>query len=84
MKNEKFINVLRIDFNADGFNHLVSKNRFNKSLGICGAHFFYSLIYRTYIDGKRLADKNILQKKDSWKMMIPGSHIKYFKELYLK
>lgn len=52
--------------------------------GFVGLMFFYSLIYRTYIDGKRLADKNILQKKDSWKMMIPGSHIKYFKELYLK
>lgn len=52
--------------------------------GFVGLIFFYSLIYRTYIDGKRLADKNILQKKDSWKMMIPGSHIKYFKELYLK
>lgn len=52
--------------------------------GFVGLIFFYSLIYRTYIDGKRLADKNIIQKKDSWKMMIPGSHIKYFKELYLK
>ncbi|MDO9274668.1 MAG: hypothetical protein Q7T92_03855, partial [Lutibacter sp.] len=49
--------------------------------GFVGLIFFYSLIYRTYIDGKRLADKNIIQKKDSWKMMIPGSHIKYFKEL---
>ncbi|MHB1146219.1 MAG: hypothetical protein ACYC01_01340 [Lutibacter sp.] len=54
------------------------------SLGFIGLMFFYSLIYRTYIDGKRLNDKNIIQKKDIWKMMIPGSHMKYFKELYLK
>ncbi|HSQ47449.1 MAG TPA: hypothetical protein VLM44_11095 [Lutibacter sp.] len=49
-----------------------------------GLMFFYSLIYRTYVDGKRLADKNIIMKKDIWKMIIPGKHIEYFKELYLK
>lgn len=52
--------------------------------GFVGLMFFYSLIYRTYIDGKRLADKNIIPKKDIWKMIIPGSRIGYFKELYLK
>jgi len=45
---------------------------------------FYALIYRTYIDGKRLADKKIIPKKDIWKMIIPGYHLKYFTELYLK
>jgi hypothetical protein len=49
-----------------------------------GLIFFYSLIYRTYIDGKKLADKNIIPKKDIWKMIIPGKRIEYFKELYLK
>ena len=49
-----------------------------------GLIFFYSLIYRTYIDGKKLADKNIISKKDIWKMIIPGKRIAYFKELYLK
>ncbi|MDO9038099.1 MAG: hypothetical protein Q7U59_07110, partial [Lutibacter sp.] len=39
------------------------------SWGFVGLMFFYSFIYRTYIDGKRLADKNILAKKDIWKMM---------------
>ncbi len=46
--------------------------------------FFYILIFRTYVDGKRLADKNIIQKKDIWKMIIPGKRFKHFKELYLK
>ena len=46
--------------------------------------FFYVLIFRTYVDGKRLSDKNVIQKKDIWKMIIPGKHFEYFKELYLK
>jgi len=46
--------------------------------------FFYILIFRTYVDGKRLSDKNIIQKKDIWKMIIPGKRFEYFKELYLK
>jgi hypothetical protein len=45
---------------------------------------FYALVYRTYIDGKRLSDKNIIPKKDIWKMIIPGRRFQYFKELYLK
>jgi len=49
-----------------------------------GLILFYSIIYRTYTDGKRLADKNIIQKKDIWKMIIPGSRLEHFKELYLK
>ena len=46
--------------------------------------FFYILIYRTYVDGKRLAAKNVISKKDIWKMIIPGKHFEYFKELYLQ
>ena len=49
-----------------------------------GLIFFYAFIYRTYTDGKRLADKNIIRKKDIWKMIIPGKRLAYFKELYLK
>ena len=45
---------------------------------------FYALIYRTYVDGKRLSDKNIIPKKDIWKMIIPGRRIAYFRELYMK
>ena len=46
--------------------------------------FFYVLIFRTYVDEKRLSDKNIIQKKDIWKMIIPRKRFEYFKELYLK
>jgi len=49
-----------------------------------GLFFFYLLVYRTYVDGKRLSDKNVIAKKDMWKMILPGSHVKHFKELYLK
>ena len=44
----------------------------------------YLLIYRTYTDGKRLADKNIISQKDIWKMIIPGNRLEHFRELYLK
>lgn len=44
----------------------------------------YALIYRTWIDGSRLAAKGIISKKDRWKMMLPGMHMKHFTELYLK
>ena len=43
---------------------------------------FYFLIYRTYLDGKRLADKNLIPESDIWKMLIPGQRFKYFRELY--
>ncbi len=46
-----------------------------------GLFLFYALIYRTYIDGKKLADKNVIPKKDIWKMIIPGSRLEHFKEL---
>lgn len=49
-----------------------------------GLFFFYLLVYRTIVDGIRLFNKNIIPKKDIWKMIIPGNHVKYFKELYLK
>ena len=61
----------------------------NKSDLINGTLFvilliFYALVYRTYTDGKRLANKNIIQKKDILKMIIPGNRFEHFKELYLK
>ena len=46
--------------------------------------FFYVLIFRTFVDGKRLADKGIISRKDIWRMIIPGKRFEYFKELYLK
>lgn len=46
--------------------------------------FAYLLLYRTWTDGSRLASKGIISKKDRWKMMLPGMHMKHFTELYLK
>jgi hypothetical protein len=46
--------------------------------------FLYALIYRTYLDGKRLEAKNIIQERDIWKINHMGNSFKYFKELYLK
>jgi hypothetical protein len=45
---------------------------------------FYACIYRTYTDGKRLAEKGIIVSKDIWKMIIPGQRFRYLKELYLQ
>jgi len=54
------------------------------SLGYLTLLFFsYLLVYRPYIDGKRLVAKNKIDKKDIWKMILPGNQIKYFRELYL-
>ena len=44
----------------------------------------YLLVYRTWTDGSRLAAKGIISKKDRWKMMLPGMHMKHFRELYLR
>ena len=46
--------------------------------------FFYAFIYRTYLDGKRLSDKGIIDKNNIWEMIIPGKRFEYFGELYLK
>jgi hypothetical protein len=43
----------------------------------------YVLIYRTYIDGKRLVEKGIIKESEIWKMVIPGQRYRHFRELYL-
>lgn len=48
-----------------------------------GLLIFYLLIYRPFTDGLRLVDKGLIMKKDIWKLLKPGNHIKYSKELYL-
>jgi len=45
---------------------------------------FYIFIYRTYTDGKRLIEKEVITKNQIWKLLIPGTRIEYFKELYIK
>ncbi|MEQ8238009.1 MAG: hypothetical protein RIA69_02295 [Cyclobacteriaceae bacterium] len=44
---------------------------------------FYFLVYRTYTDGKRLVDKGVIEKREIWKLLIPGYRVKHFKDLYL-
>jgi len=44
----------------------------------------YVFVFRTIVDGKKLADNSVILQKDIWKMIIPGNRAKYFKELYLK
>lgn len=57
-------------------------------LGFLGAKnlvlffLFYIFVYRTCIDGLRLAAKNLIDKKDIWKLVIPGSRREYLRELY--
>ena len=62
----------------------LDKNDIINGTLLVGSILFYALVYRTYTDGKRLADKNIIDQKDIWKMIIPGKRFEYFKELYLK
>ena len=45
---------------------------------------FYLFIYRTYTDGKRLADKGLIEKKDMWRLIIPFYRHRFFKDLYLR
>ncbi len=42
----------------------------------------YALLYRTYTDGMRLVHKEVIPKSEIWKMLIPGTRFRYFKELY--
>ena len=44
--------------------------------------FFYVFIYRTWIDYIRLKNKNRINKKEVWKLLLPGARIKYFRDLY--
>jgi len=46
--------------------------------------FTYSLVYRTYIDGLRLASKGIINRSEIWQMLYKGRRLEYFKELYFK
>ena len=43
----------------------------------------YAAIYRTITDGLRLVNKGKMNKKDIWKLLLPFSRLKYFKDLYL-
>jgi len=43
----------------------------------------YALIYRPLIDGYKLIFKGLITRKEIWKMYLPSTYRKYFKELYM-
>ena len=45
---------------------------------------FY-IIFRGFIDGQRLIEKNVIEKKDSWKsVLIPFWSSRFFRQLYFE
>ena len=44
----------------------------------------YLLPYRTFVDGSRLVNKQVITWGQIWKLLIPGERIHYFKELYFR
>jgi hypothetical protein len=66
-----------------GFLICLNKASLIGGTAFAGLMIFYLLVYRTYTDGKRLFDKEVIEKKDIWKMIIPGKRIAFFRELYL-
>lgn len=46
--------------------------------------FFYTLIYRTLTDGIKLYKNGKIQKKDIWKLILPGNRLEHFRALYLE
>ncbi|MGB7786868.1 MAG: hypothetical protein WBL27_12265 [Salinimicrobium sp.] len=44
--------------------------------------FSYIFVYRTILDGMRLNALGVLEKKEIWKMAVPGMRGKYLKQLY--
>ncbi len=63
---------------------ILLKPGINKNPIFASLILFYAFVYRTITDGIRLYQKNIIPKKDIWKLVIPGTRILHFKELYLK
>lgn len=44
----------------------------------------YIIIYRGFVDGKRLIDKGIINKNELWKAFIPFWTTMYSKQLYFE
>ena len=42
----------------------------------------YVFVYRSLLDGLRLNAMGLLEKKEIWKMAVPGMRGKYLKQLY--
>jgi len=62
----------------------LNKNDSIGTLSFVTMFLFYSFVFRTYVDGKRLYEKNIIQKKEIWKLAIPGKRFDYIRELYFE
>ena len=48
------------------------------------AMIFYALVYRTLIDGLRLAGKHLIKPTEIYKLLIPFSRSKFFRQLYFE
>tara|TARA_R110002020_G_scaffold387546_1_gene598301 strand:+ start:106534 stop:106785 length:252 start_codon:yes stop_codon:yes gene_type:complete len=44
----------------------------------------YALVYRPLLDAQRLVAKKIITQKESWRMLVPGFRLEYFREIYIK
>ena len=44
----------------------------------------YAIPYRTFTDGLRLVDKELMSWNEIWKLWIPWKHRAFFKELYFR
>ena len=60
---------------------LMKSNQIDTSLFVL-LLFIYAFVYRVFTDYFRLKSKNVIERKDFWKLLIPGARIKYFTDLY--
>ena len=79
----KLLNYYLLIFAPVGLIVLLSKYEIIASNVFVLLLLIYILVYRTYLDGYKLAKKNIIPKKEIWKLIIPGKRLQYVKDLYL-
>jgi hypothetical protein len=79
----KLLNSYLLIFAPVGLIVLLSKNEIIASNVFVLLLLIYIFVYRTYLDGYKLAKKNIIPKKEIWKLIIPVKRLQYVKDLYL-
>jgi len=79
----KLLNYYLLIFAPVGLIILLSKYEIIASNVFVLLLLLYIFVYRTYLDGYKLAKKNIITKKEIWKLIIPGKRLQYVKDLYL-
>ena len=79
----KLLNYYLLSFAPFGLIVLLSKYEIIASNVFVLLLLIYLFVYRTYLDGYKLAKKNIIPKKEMWKLIIPGKRLQYVKDLYL-